>query len=258
MDVKCKEILNYTDSDWLKRFPIAHRGYHSIDMGCPENSMHAFEKAIKKRFAIELDVQLLSDQKVVVFHDMNAKRMTGLDKAISSSDSHMVEKLRLLGTDQHIPLLEEVLELVRGKVPLLIEIKNRGKAGKLENALSRSLSDYEGEYAIQSFNPYSLRWFRIHAPHIPRGQLAGDFRGEKVIFYKKFLLKNLLLNRMSLPGFINYDIKCLPHRVTEKFRKMNIPVIGWTARSHKEYACAKKWCDNVVFEGFDPTKAVEK
>ena len=173
------------NNSWLLQHPIAHRGFHSGDQACPENSMKAFRKALQKGFAIELDVQLLSDGKVVVFHDENTKRMTGFNRKIGDCDSHRISKMRLLDSDQHIPLLKAVLDLVKGKVPLFIEIKNKGRVGMLEKALFDILESYDGRFAVQSFNPYSLQWFRINAPFILRGQLSGDFRGEAFSFFKK-------------------------------------------------------------------------
>lgn len=243
---------NGDESSWLFNTPIAHRGYHSIDAECPENSMKAFKCAIQKGFAIELDVRLLADNNLAVFHDNNLKRMTGIDKDIRSYDSSTVKHWRLFNSQEHIPLLEEVLDLVKGQVPILIELKNGGKIGEAENALMDILSDYDGRYAVQSFNPYSLHWFRDNAPDVVRGQVMGYCRGENLAYNARFLLKNFLFNRTSRFNFINYDIRWLPPWAVNRVRKKGIPVIGWTVRSLYEYQWAHELYDNIIFEGFDP------
>ena len=249
---------DYPEASWLLNFPIAHRGFHSGDGECPENSIKAFESSVQKKFSIELDIHLLTDGKLAVFHDNNLKRMTGIDKEISKCDSSMIQKLRLSGSDNQIPLLEDVLDVVNGKVPLLIELKNMRKVGEPEKALFDIMKNYNGNYAVQSFNPYSLHWFRDNAPNVVRGQLMGYCRGENLAYNIRFLLKNFLFNKSSRFNFINYDIRWLPSLVIKRLKMKGIPVIGWTARSIPEYQRAGKWCDNVVFEGFDPSWPVDK
>ncbi len=223
---------------WLVDVPIAHRGFHSET--CPENSLRSFERAIKRGYAIELDVQSLSDGEIAVFHDDNLQRMTGADQPVSSADARIIKDFRLLGTDQGIPLLAEVLDLVRGAVPLLIEIKNNGAPGVLEENLHRALVRYQGPYAIQSFNPLSVRWFGLHAPEVCRGQLSKD---------------SLSFMHISDPCFIAYDIRRMPNPELQALREQGIPVLGWTVSSLEEYHRVRPWCDNVIFEGFDPPRS---
>jgi glycerophosphoryl diester phosphodiesterase len=247
-----KRLTTSPVPEWLVQIPIAHRGLHSMSHGSPENSLAAFEHAIQKRFPIELDVHLLSDNKIAVYHDDNLKRMTGHEGIIERSDSALLKTMRLLHTEHKIPLLEDVLDLVRGRVPLLIDIKNKQRQGKLESALCGYLSNYRGDFAVQSFNPFALQWFFLHAPGIPRGQLSGDFRGEKLVIYKKFLLKNLFLNGYSKPHFISYDVRCIPSRVVSRQKKKGLPVIGWTVQNREELERVRMWCVNIIFEGFEP------
>jgi len=239
------------EMQWLKNTYIAHRGYH-CPKEAPENSMAAFKRAMEEGFAIELDLHLLKDHRVVVFHDDQLKRMTGYDKNIIDCTWDEIQGLQLLDTEEKIPLFKEVLELVDGKVPLLIEIKNRRKVGTLEKKIGELLKEYEGAFAIQSFNPYSVGWFKEHAPTILRGQLSGNFDNEDLAFYKKFLLKKLLLNHVSKPDFINYDIEYLsqiPARIKNK--KRNI-LLGYTAINPEDFLKGMEHCINVVFEGFNP------
>lgn len=234
---------------WLVEQPIAHRGFHEKNV--PENSLLAFSKAIEKGYAIELDVQLLSDNTVVVFHDESLARMTGNDGYLRFLSKKDLKSLTLKGSKETIPTLEEVLKLVDGKVPLLIEIKNKHKVGDLEQAVIDLLKNYQGEYAVQSFNPYSLGYFRQHAPNILRGQLAGYLKNEKISWFKKFLLKRMHFNKkISQPNFISYEAATLPNRFVRKFK--NLPLLAWSVKSKEEYLKIVKYCDNIIFEKFEP------
>ena len=152
---------------------------------------------------------------------------------------------------EKIPTFEETLKFVDGRVPLLIEIKNQGKVGELEKKVIDLLKDYKGQYAVQSFNPYVLEYFYKHAPNILRGQLAGFFRGEKLSFIKKYALKRMMLNKkISKPDFISYEAKRVPNRFVRKFK--SLPLLVWTVTSQSEYLKVVKYCDNVIFENFEP------
>jgi len=240
---------------WLISKPIAHRGLHANDGNAPENSMAAFEKAIEKDYPIELDIRILRDRRVAVFHDDSLKRMTGVDRRLSEVSFEEIKDLRLLKSRESIPLFEAVLSLIQGRVPLLIEIKNKStNAGELEEELLKILSKHDGEYAVESFNTLVLKWFKINAPHIIRGQLSCDFRDENMPFYRKFLMKNLLLNQMSNPDFIAYDVRCLPY-LPVALATRHKPLIGWTTKTHEEHDSAMRCCDNVIFEGYTPVPA---
>ena len=238
--------MNIFDS-WLVKTPIAHRGLHNEDI--PENSLPAFENAIKHKFAIELDVRSTQDGAIVVFHDDNLGRMTGTSGYISKMNLDDIKKLRLLKTAEQIPTLKEVLELVAGRTPLLIEIKNMNKVG-LEKEVYKVLAGYSGEYAIQSFNPYSLEWFKEHAPQIKRGQLSGFLRGADVGFFKRIAIKKLWVNKVSEPNFISYDIDNLPNRYVKKCK--NLPLLAWCVRTEGQKEKALKFADNIIFEAIDP------
>ena len=239
------EIFN----SWLVETPIAHRGLHDKD--CPENSISAFQKAITEGYPIELDVQMIADGTVIVFHDESLSRLTDNDGYIKFLNKSDLDILRLKDSKEKIPTFEEVLKFVDGKVPLLIEIKNPSKVGELEKKVIELLKDYKGEYAIQSFNPYVLEYFYKHAPSVLRGQLAGYFKKEKLSFFKKYALKRMLLNKkISHPDFISYEARKIPNRFTRKYRKL--PLLAWTVRSQSEYIRVVKYCDNVIFENFEP------
>lgn len=241
---------------WLKDTYITHRGYH-FPGKAPENSMAAFIRALEEGFGIELDIHLTKDQRVVVFHDDDLYRMTGYAKKIGDCTWEEIRDLSLLNSNEKIPLLKEVLSLVEGKVPLLIEIKNRGKVGDLEEKTNELLREYKGKFAVQSFNPYSVAWFKKYSPETIRGQLSGMFKEEDLAIYKKFLLRNLLMNHVSKPHFINYDIDYLSKLPVRIQRKKGGLLLGYTAKDPEAYEKALKKTVNVVFEGFNPKEEMK-
>ena len=236
-------------NSWLVQTPIAHRGLH--DKEHPENSLSAFQRAIDGGYPIELDVQMISDGTLVVFHDESLSRLTDNDGYIKFLNKSDLDILTLKDSKEKIPTFEEVLKFVDGRTPLLIEIKNPSKVGELEKKVIEALKDYKGQYAVQSFNPYVLEYFYKHAPNILRGQLAGFMKHEKLAFFKKYALKRMLLNKkISHPDFISYEAKRVPNRFVRKYKK--IPLLVWTVTSQSEYLKVVKYCDNVIFEGFEP------
>lgn len=222
--------------DFILSAPIAHRGLHGD--GVPENSLKAFESACKAGYIIELDVHLASDGKIIVFHDDNLKRMSGSDMFTKNLSSQDLKTMRLKNSRQHIPLLSEVLDLVNDRVPLIIEVKNDVRAKEICPVLLKELSDYAGRFVVKSFDPRILHYFRKNAPYIGRGQLVTN---------NNAFLKNMCLNWWTRPDFISYDVRCLPNRRVENVRK-KIPVLGWTVRTKADFAIAKKYCDNYIFE----------
>lgn len=232
---------------WLFSRPIAHRGLHGID--APENSLAAFGKAIEAGFPIEIDVRPIDDGTVVVFHDDKLTRMTDLDGYVCNMTKSDLEKVRLRNSDERIPTFKEVLEFVDGRTPLLIEIKNDSTVGQLERDTLELLSSYKGEYAVQSFNPYSMELFKKNAPQIPRGQLSCFFDKKDLGFFKRFVLKRLKMNKVSSPDFISYNHANLPNKYVTKTK---LPTLAWTVRSNAEMEKCLPYCDNIIFENFIP------
>lgn len=237
------------DNKWLYTTPIAHRGLHTNNV--PENSLIAFKAALEEGYAIELDVQLSKDDQIVVFHDYSLKRMCNLDKKVNELDYKELKKLKLNQTNERIPLLKDVLKLVDGKIPLLIEIKNEKRVGKLEDNVCDLLKDYNGEFAIEAFNPFVLIYIKKTNPQIIRGQLSSSFKNEKMSFIKKLILRNCLLNFLSKPNFIAYNIHDLPNTIAS-IHKKKIPIIAWTIKSNKDIKNKKKYYDNIIFEKIKP------
>jgi glycerophosphoryl diester phosphodiesterase len=236
-------------NSWLVERYIAHRGFYNEN--APENSLSAFKNAIKFAYPIELDVQQIEDGTIIVFHDMSLQRLTGKDGYTKNLVKKDLKNLRINNTENHIPTLEEALDFIAGQVPVLIEIKNINKVGEMERAIWDILKNYNGEYAVQSFNPFSLEWFKNNAPKVLRGQLASFFKGENIAFYKKYFLKRMYFNKkVSQPHFIAYDAKSLPNRYVSKYK--SLPLLAWTIRSQEEYMRVLPHCDNIIFENFEP------
>ena len=222
-------------SPWLLCLPIAHRGLHGLDV--PENSLAAFRAAMRRGYAIEFDVRLAKADVPGVFHDAALGRMTGVAGLVAETSVEALGELRLKGSEEHVPTLAEVLRAVDGRVPLLIELKTpNGQLGRLEAAVRRALAGYRGEYAVQSFDPRTVAWFRAHAPEVPRGQLISDGIGRR-----------LAELRFTRPDFLGCDIRRLPDR---RVADTGLPVLAWTVRSAGERVRAARFADNVIFEEF--------
>lgn len=215
---------------------IAHRGLHNLTNGVPENSLLAFSNAIKWGLSIELDVNITSDGRVVVFHDRTLKRACNDNRLVENISYGELSKLKLFGTEYKIPTLEETLKAVNGRVPLLIELKSQVKTNlRLCKAVSKELSNYEGECCVQSFYPPALYWFRRHHPEILRGQLASDFIKTPERGILSTLSGWLMFNFLSRPDFISYDqrfARSFPLRLVKLF---GAKCCGWTFKTDKEW-----------------------
>lgn len=240
-------IIKDNSLDWINNKKIAHRGLHD-NKDVIENSISAFKLTIKEDENIELDVQKTKDNVIVVYHDYNLLRLTGVDKELKDLTYDELKNLKLLNTEEYIPTLKEVLELVNGKVGILIEIKNEGEAGFLEAILAKELKNYKGDFAIQAFNPFVLEWFKLNANDIKRGQLAGGYEDSNLKTYEKFLLGNLLLNFKAKPNFIAYKLEELPKGIVTKLRKKGVPILAWCGILENDEILEKDLYDNIIYE----------
>ena len=216
---------------------IAHRGMYNDKY--LENTLPAFKRAIIYNYAIELDIHLLKDNNVVVYHDNNLKRLTGIDKLISECTYSDIKKIDCI----NIPLLCEVLELVRGKVPILIEYKYDTKVGKLERETVKLLDNYKGDFAIFSFNPLTILWFKLNRPNYIRGQLVSDIFPKN--FLLKYILSNMFANIITKPDFIAVNLEMLDNENIVKLRDKYI-VLGYTVNNKNELAIFKNKADNFI------------
>ncbi|HEX6957876.1 MAG TPA: glycerophosphodiester phosphodiesterase [Ferrovibrio sp.] len=237
---------------WLTKTPVAHRGLHDIAKGVPENSRLAFQKAIEAGYAIELDVRITGDNQVVVFHDEDLRRLCSRDGIVGRLPLSELKTFTLLGTGETVPSFRDVLDFVKGQVPLVVEIKkNKGEApGLLEVTVARMLQHYPGPFVVQSFNPRTVKWFQKHAPQIVRGQIATDLANmtKGLNWFDKIRLKHALMSGYGDPDYLAYDVRDLPSELTAAARRRGIPILSWTVRSATERARAAAHADNIIFE----------
>ena len=244
--------LEEKEVSWIIETPIAHRG---LDNGSiPENSMAAFRNAIEKGYTIELDVQFTKDKELIVFHDDDLSRLTNDNRKVKDVNYQELKNLKLENTDEKIPTLKEVVEMVDNQVPLIIEIKDGEDTIGLSEKTYNIMKNYKGRYAIQSFNPFILEWFKNNASEVIRGQLSGTFRedAESLKFYEKFVLKNLLLNFKSKPNFIAYELDGVNNLSVKLLKGRNYPIISWTIENEEDMKKAYESTDNIIFDNILP------
>ena len=242
----------------LGRFRYAHRGFHSKPR-IPENSLPAFRLAIANAYGAELDVHLMKDGHLAVIHDASLKRTAGADVQVEDLTVEELKKYRLEGTDEQIPLLEEVLPLFEDRTPLIVELKSeRGNYNELTEATCAMLDKFRVQYCIESFDPRCQLWLRKNRPGIVRGQLSENFGrhredGAGQSRLTLFALGNLLSNVATRPDFVAYrfaDRDSLSFRWCKKFYK--VMTAHWTITNKEEMKEAEKAGSLVIFEQFDP------
>ncbi|MBR4703389.1 MAG: glycerophosphodiester phosphodiesterase [Oscillospiraceae bacterium] len=233
----------------------AHRGYHDKPQ-IPENSLPAFRRALERGWGAELDIHLLRDGTLAVFHDSDLRRCAGVEGTMEDLDLAALSELRLEGTEERVPLFSEVLALFEGKAPLIIELKAHGGNHRaLTEAVLRVLEGYRGDYCIESFDPRVLMVLRKTAPTVLRGQLSMDFRqgDEPLPGWQCFFLSNLLLNFLTVPDFIAYRFedreRWAPRRCV---RLWGAREASWTLRSREDLEKAEAAGCLPIFERFDP------
>lgn len=235
----------------------AHRGLHDNSTDAPENSMKAFAKAVEAGYGIEMDVQLSKDGIPVVFHDFTLDRMCGRKGRVCEFTYEELQELRLADSQEKIPKFEDVLKLVDGKVPLIVEYKLVGNNTNVCVAGNDLLSRYEGKYCIESFHPFALLWYRKHNKKIMRGQLSYSFKEEKG--YKRSLLEmmlaNLLFNFISKPDFIAYDHRDYRNKARGICRYVYGGLaVAWTIKNQEELDARREDFDLFIFDSFIPEK----
>ena len=229
---------------------FAHRGLHSRDKSVPENSLEAFRLAAKAGYGIELDVQLSRDGQVVVFHDDTLDRVCGVNARVDELDYAELSQLSLCGTEQRIPLFSQVLAEVRGRGPLIVELKNGRSNRELCEKTYALLENYRGEACVESFNPLIVAWFRLHGHDLVRGQLSMPTKYYRKEGYSRplaFILSHTLLSFLARPQFIAYRIGYRPPlvRLSELLGAMRV---GWTSHEPRNEAGR----DAVIFEFYKP------
>jgi len=227
---------------------ISHRGYHGN--GIVENTIPAFSKSIAYSLPIELDVYLTKDSKLVVFHDSTLKRLMGINRKIEDCKYSELLKYRFLEGKEKVPLFSEVLELVHGQVPLLIEVKRCKNYKKTCWSLENMLSNYSGKVQIQSFDFRIVRWFLKRKKYCAGLLVSSD---PKVQYYWYYLLVNssFFVKNIIHPEFISYSIEGVPSSYIKSIRQAGIPIYLWTIRTKKDLKLAHKYGDFYIAEELD-------
>lgn len=242
---------------WLKR-PIAHRGLHDAATGVVENSASAVTAAMGKGYAIEVDLQCAAGHMPVVFHDATLDRLTGETGPVAARDVETLRTIGLRGSKDHLLSLPDLLALVGGYVPLVLEVKSTwARDGTFEANIAKQLAPYPGPVAIMSFDPYSVAAFRRVAPTLPRGLAAGRFNDadhwSDLSRTQRFAMRHLLTSAFARPHFIAYDIGALP-AVAPLIAKLvfGLPLLTWTVRTKADRDRALRYADAMIFEGIVP------
>lgn len=226
----------------------------------PENSLPAFERAVEKGYGIELDVQTTSDGRLVVFHDETLKRMCGVDKKLYECTYDELMQYSLAGTEYKIPLFDEVLAVIAGKVPLIVEIKSEGNLLRTTRMTAERLDSYivnpeTGAWCVESFHPLVLRWLKKNRPDVLRGQLSTNFFKSKIkrAWYEKLVLTNLMLNFLSRPDFVAYNYRYKNQPSFWLCRVLyGVVTAAWTVKSEKVLRDVEKVFDVIIFDSFLP------
>jgi glycerophosphoryl diester phosphodiesterase len=243
---------------WLSSRPIAHRGLHDSGPARPENSLAAFDAAAQAGYPCELDVQLTHDGTLVVLHDYDLERATGVARPVATLTASDLASTRLFGGDQHVPTLTEVLECVDGRIPLQIELKRPRQTAPraLARAVLETLESHggkrgqHGQYALSSFDPSTVYALRAARPGLPIGQISGLLRTADPV--TRLIGRSMAANYLTHPDFISYELAALPSRVVAMWRRRGVIVLAWTVESPGDEIRARKHADHIIFSGFLP------
>ncbi|MBW3079464.1 glycerophosphodiester phosphodiesterase family protein [Bifidobacterium simiiventris] len=255
----------------------------------PENSLAAFAAAAEAGYGIELDLQLSADGQVIVVHDPDLLRVAGDPRRVADLTYDELTRIPLFPNDapgtavaselpgaddpatvttpanppagyyQHVPLFLDVLRVVAGRVPLIVEYKfddNAAFGSREEELMEKGdalLQAYDGAYVIESFNPRAVEWYKNHRPEVCRGQLAGGVTLEED-GWLECVAGLLIFDWMSRPDFVAYDWHGGNYPQVRASRAMGATAVSWTVRSSDELAQCDDWFDRHIFEAFVPER----
>jgi len=238
--------------------PIAHRGYHNLAAGRAENSRAAFLAAIEAGYGIEMDLQRTKDDQAMVFHDYDLTRLTGEKGPIQQRLATEMAEIQLIGSNENVPNFAEVLDLVAGRAPLLVELKDQDgemgpNIGPLERAVVNALVGYEGPVALMSFNPHSVAKLAELAPHISRGLVTESWTDkdtQMIPAARRQILRDIPDYDRVGACFISHEAADLSRPRVAKLKARGAHILCWTIRSPEAEAEARKIADNITFEGY--------
>ncbi|WP_275790954.1 glycerophosphodiester phosphodiesterase [Pararhizobium gei] len=236
-----------TDLSWLTARPVAHRGYHDLNRTIWENTLTAFNRAVEHGFAIECDLQYTADSVPVIFHDDDMQRLCGIRGDIREKTAGELGLVAIGGTSDKVPTLGQLLRLVKGRVPLVLELKGRkGDDEGFADAVLDTLEGYEGKVALMSFDHWLLKDLKaLDAPY-PLGLTAGGNQPEAYRINEDAM-------RIGL-DFVSYFYADLPNPFITAQRALGRPVITWTVRDQAGVDHSYRHADQMTFEGFDPNE----
>ncbi|MDK1388119.1 hypothetical protein ILFOPFJJ_04491 [Ensifer psoraleae] len=237
------------DISWLKAQPIAHRGYHDMNREVWENTLSAFSRAAEAGFAIECDLQYTADSIPVVFHDDTTERLCGIRGDVRARTAGELGLMSVGGTKDKVPTLSQMLRLVNGRVPLVIELKGRrGDDEGFAAAVLDTLEGYKGQVALMSFDHWLLKDLKaLDAPY-PLGLTAEGAEPERFFVHEEAMQLGL--------DFISYFYGHLPNAFISKERALGHTIITWTVRDPQAQEHTFAHADQMTFEGFDPRETM--
>ncbi len=250
------QVGKRTDSYLFTNHLYAHRGLFDNDTDAPENSMKAFKKAVDAGYGIEMDIQLTKDNEVVVFHDAQLERMCHEEGKVRDYTLDELQKFSLANSEERIPLFWDVLSMVDGKVPLIIEYKMYSSDTAVCVLANEILEKYQGVYCIESFNPFVVLWYKKHRKDIIRGQLSEDFLKNNIkVNPAVWMVGKLLFNFIVKPDFVAYNAKnykSLSRRLCRNLYKNT--AVAWTIKDQTQLDEMKEQFDLFIFDSFVPDK----
>ena len=235
--------------NWLTERPIAHRGYHDLNRAVWENTLSAFSRAVEAGFAIECDLQYAADAIPVVFHDDDLKRLCGIEGDVRQRTAAELGLLTIGGAADKVPTLRQLLDLVKGRVPLVLELKGRkGDDDGFAMAVLDTIENYEGPIALMSFDTWLLKDLKGLGTTRPVGLTAEGARPENFAVHEEAMQYGL--------DFISYYYGHLPNAFISRQRDLGKQVITWTVRDDEARTITALNADQMTFEGFDPREAL--
>lgn len=228
---------------FLTRTPFANRGLHGTRH--VENSRAAVEAAVSHGYGVKVDVQFSLDGLAYVFADPTLDRMTNESGQVRHLSSKQLSQVRLNGSDETIPKLDEILGIVAGRTPVLVELRTvEGHVSQLCVAVRHAIESYRAEAAVMSLHGEVSRWFASHGERITRGLMLSDNSS----YAKEEGAEKVQAVWRARPEFLALDIADLPSRFAQRQRKRGIPLLAWTVRSAEQQAIAAECVDQMIFE----------
>jgi len=246
---KKKEWKEFTKGTYF-----AHRGLFDNESDAPENSLKAFKRAIDNNYGVEFDVEITKDKQLVIHHDDTLQRSAGVDLRVCETTYEELKKHKLFKSDETIPLFTEVLDLIDGQIPIIIEIKVDKDYLPLTEMVAKTLENYKGPYVVESFHPLAVRWYKKNKPEIIRGQLCDYYpKAGGVSFPLSYILAGYYSNFLTRPDFLAENFQYSDRLTFQIEKKLYNPCrTCYTVKSKEQLESAKKNFDNYIFDSFNP------